>query len=58
MSGRTILDILGEGVGISRNWATTNFLIFDHHLGTVMAPEVMSLSFLMWYSECILRLKI
>ena len=47
-----------EGVGISKNWATTYYLTFYGGLGTVMAPVGVSFSILMCYNECILRLKV
>ena len=48
----------GEGVGISRIWPTTHFLIFIVGLGTVMVPMSPSFSLLVCYNECMLRLKV
>ena len=53
-----VFQLFWEGAGISRNWATTHFLIFMVSLGTVMVPVGMSFSLLMCYSERILRLKV
>ena len=51
-------NYLGGGAEISRNWATTHFLVFMVGLGTIMAPAGVSSSFLMHYSEHILRLRV
>ena len=44
MSGRSIPAIWGEGIGISRNWATAHFFTFMVSLGTVMVPVGVSLA--------------
>ena len=36
----------GEGVEISRNWASAHFLVFRQSLGVVMAPLGVSFSLL------------
>ena len=46
---------MGEGAGISRNWATAHFLVFMVGLGTVLALAGVSFSLLMCYHEHILR---
>ena len=46
---------MGEGAGISRNWATAHFLDFMVGLGTVLAQMGVSFSLLMRYHEHILR---
>ena len=48
----------GEGVGISRNWATAHFRPFMVSLGTVMVLVCVSFSLLMYYSKCIMRLQV
>ena len=48
----------GEGMGISRNWATDHFLTFMVSLGTVLVLVDVSLNLLMSYNECILGLKV
>ena len=48
---------MGEGVRLSRSWATAHFLTFMVVLGTVVVPVGILLSLLMCYSESILRLK-
>ena len=58
MSGRSIPAVLGAKMRISRNWATVHFLAFVVGLGTVMALVGVSFSLLMFYDECILRLKV
>ena len=52
-----VFQLFQEGTGISRNWATTHFLILMVGLGTVMVPVDVSLS-LLCYSEHILKLKV
>ena len=46
-----VFQLFQEGAGISRNWATTYFLILMMSLGTVMVPVGVSFSLLMCYSE-------
>ena len=53
-----VFQLFGEGAGISRNWATPHFLILMVGLGSVMVPVGVSLTLMMCYSECILRLKV
>ena len=53
-----VFQLIQEGAGISRNWATTHFLIPMVSLGTVMVPVGVSFSLLMCYRERILRLKV
>ena len=47
-------NYLGEWTEISRNWATSPFLVFI----TIMAPVGVSFSFLVHYNEHILRLRV
>ena len=47
----------GEGVRNSRNWAIAYFLVSMVGPGTVRAPMGMSVSLLICYNECILRLE-
>ena len=49
---------LGEWAEISRNWATSPFLVFTVGLETIMTPVGVSFSFLVHYSEHILRLRV
>ena len=56
--GEEYSSYVREGVGISKNWATTYYLTFYGGLGTVMTPVGVSFSILMCYNECILRLKV
>ena len=58
MSGRSIPAVLGDKMQISRNWATVHFLTFVVGLGTLMALVGVSFTLLMFYDECILRLKV
>ena len=46
-----IFHNFGEGVGISKNWATACFFTFMVGLGTVMAPLGVLFSVLMCYNE-------
>ena len=48
----------GERAEISRNWATAHLLVFMVGLGIVMVPVGISFNLLMYYSECLLRLKV
>ena len=50
-----LFHLFQEGAGISRNWATTHFLILMVDFGTVMAPVGVSFSLLICHSERILR---
>ena len=58
MNAKTIPSILGKRMEISRNWATAHFLTFMVSLGSVMVPVCVSLSLLICYNKCILRLKV
>ena len=48
---RRIIPTIWGGVGISRNWATAHFLVFDGELRTVTAPVGVPFSLLMCFSE-------
>ena len=48
----------GEGVGISKSWATNHFLNFMVGLGIARTPVDISLSLMMCYNESTLRLKV
>ena len=58
MSGRSIPAILGKGWGFPEIGPPPTFFTFMVSLATVMAPGGVSLSLLMCYNECILRLKV
>ena len=49
-------NYFGEGVGISRNWATAHFWPFIVSLGTRMM--LVGVSFSMYYKERIIRLSL
>ena len=51
-------NYFGEGVEVSRNWATSHSLVFRVGPRTVMAPVGVSFSMLMYYNECIMKLTI
>ena len=52
-----VFQLFWERAGISKNWATSHFLILMVGLGIVMVP-IVSFSLLMCNSECIVRLKV
>ena len=58
MSGRIIPTILGKGWGFPGIGPLPTFWPFMVSLGTVMALVGMSFSMLIYYNECIIRLKV
>ena len=58
MSGRNILTMLDKGQGFPGVGAPPTFWPFIVGFRTVMAPVGVSFSMLIYYSDCIIRLKV